>query len=466
MKKDFPKCSSSSSIRAAVDVMEKMNVDYMPVEEEGKIKGVVTSRELAGYPSSRLILDCAIQPVATISAETLVDEALGVLEKRKVVFLMVLDKKGTPVGVINREVVVSSLCEQLKRVDKEKEEYITGRKRVEEMLRESEAFKSALFEYNPIETIVVDSEGRVTDFNLAKKHSGNKLPKIGNVMYKDYAGKHEIGMHAELMKCIRAGKPREFPEQKYGNKFLSITTAPFPHGAIITSQDITDRRRGEEILKSSRERLRRLSAHLRSVREEERMRIASRIHDELGQALTALKMDASWLSKKFSREQKPLREKTKLMLALVDTMVKTVQGISTELRPSVLDHLGLSAAIESEIEEFKKRVEIKVETKVDKEMVVDKERSITIFRICQELLTNIARHANATRVRVNLRENLRKLVLEVKDNGRGIREKEISDHRSFGLTEIQERALSWGGKVKIKGIPGKGTTVTVSIPND
>ncbi|MBU0479296.1 hypothetical protein KKC91_12130 [bacterium] len=116
---------------------------------------------------------------------------------------------------------------------------ITDRKKAEKALQENKEFNRVLFDYNPIETIVVDREGRIIDFNLAKKNSGDRLPNIGDGMYKDYAAHYEIDMYAELMKCIKTGKGREFHEQKYKNRFLSITIAPFPKGAIITSLDIT-----------------------------------------------------------------------------------------------------------------------------------------------------------------------------------------------------------------------------------
>jgi PAS domain S-box-containing protein len=122
------------------------------------------------------------------------------------------------------------------------------RKRAEEELRERELFNFALFEYNPIQTVAVDLEGKVTGFNLAKKRSGDRLPNIGDVMYKDYAGMHKIDMYAELIKCIRSGEKKEFREQKYGDKVLSITISPFPKGAVIISEDITERKQAEKAL--------------------------------------------------------------------------------------------------------------------------------------------------------------------------------------------------------------------------
>jgi PAS domain S-box-containing protein len=136
---------------------------------------------------------------------------------------------------------------------------ITERKQAEEELIEREAFNFALFEYNPIQTVVVDLEGKVTGFNLAKKRSGDRLPNIGDAMYKDYAGGHETDMYGELMNCIRSGEEKEFPEEKYGDKVLSITISPFPKGAVIISQDITERKRAEEVVRRSEEEAKRLA---------------------------------------------------------------------------------------------------------------------------------------------------------------------------------------------------------------
>ena len=229
--------------------------------------------------------------------------------------------------------------------------------------------------------------------------------------------------------------------------------------------DITDRKEAEERLRTSREQLRSLSAYLESVREEERKNMAREIHDELGQTLTALKIDLSWLTKRSSNEQELVLEKTKSMSNLVDTAIQTVQRISAELRPGILDDLGLAAALEWQAGEFEKLTEIKCEFSSNpRDIVLDQDRSVAIFRIFQEMLTNVARHANATKVKTTLKEEAGKIVLRVRDNGKGIEKKQISNTEAFGLIGMRERARFLGGEVKISGTPGKGTTVVVSIP--
>jgi len=237
-----------------------------------------------------------------------------------------------------------------------------------------------------------------------------------------------------------------------------------PIRMVGTVQDITERKIQEEKLRNSREQLRNLSAHLHTVREQERTSIAREIHDELGQSLTALKMDISWLSNKY-RDNELLLDKTRTMIKLIDSTIRTVKRISSELRPVVLDDLGLVAAIEWQAEEFQKRTGIECELHFHPEDVsLDRAVSTTIFRIFQEALTNVIRHAEATKVWVSLKKEDGKMVLSVQDNGKGITEKQKNDPRSFGLIGIRERVISLGGMADIKGVRNRGTALTIAIP--
>lgn len=232
-------------------------------------------------------------------------------------------------------------------------------------------------------------------------------------------------------------------------------------------RDVTIRKQAEEELKNSREQLRNLSAHLQSVREKERMYIAREIHDELGQTLTALKMDLVWLKNRLPGDQVPLNDKMRSMVELVDKTGETVQRISAELRPGLLDDLGLAAAIEWQTEEFQKRTGIPCEVSLDPEdFIANQDISTAIFRIFQETLTNIVRHADASSVNVMLHEKDDEITLEVSDNGRGITEEQVSHSQSFGIIGIRERVNLLRGSVAISGNPNKGTTVTVRIPYD
>ncbi|OGG02968.1 MAG: hypothetical protein A3F83_05955 [Candidatus Glassbacteria bacterium RIFCSPLOWO2_12_FULL_58_11] len=232
-------------------------------------------------------------------------------------------------------------------------------------------------------------------------------------------------------------------------------------------EDITDRKRMENELKKSREQLRDLAFHLQTILEKERRDIAREIHDELGQALTALQLDIHSLKKKLPEDDTILNGKADSMLSLIDITNRSVQRISTHLRPALLDDLGLTAAIEWQFEEFEKRTGLQCDLELyGDDSALEEELSTAIFRIFQEALTNIVRHSGATRVSVRLRLENGGLLLEVKDNGRGITKIQASAPGSFGLIGMQERLYPWGGEVEISGIPDKGTTVRVSVSLD
>jgi len=245
-----------------------------------------------------------------------------------------------------------------------------------------------------------------------------------------------------------------------------LDAARRPIRMIGTGQDITERKRIETELKNSREQLRALSAHLQSVREQERTSIAREIHDELGQALTGLKMDLSWLQKNLGQERKVLSKKLRTMSKLMDETVQTGRRISAELRPGALDDLGLAAAIEWQLQEFQTRTGIrcKLNSEVGEELDLGPDGSTAMFRIFQETLTNVARHAHASRVAVTLTQPEGSLLLRVRDNGRGITSTEIAHPQSFGLIGMQERIHLLAGEISIEGAPGKGTMVTVKVP--
>jgi PAS domain S-box-containing protein len=241
-------------------------------------------------------------------------------------------------------------------------------------------------------------------------------------------------------------------------------------GSVLVFRDVTERRQGEANLKNSREQLRSLAAHLERVREDERTRIAREVHDELGQLLTGLKMDLAWIEKRLpaineEAIRQPLSNKTTSMLGLLDQMVKTVRKISAELRPGVLDDLGLLPAMEWQARDWQVRtgIECIVDSNVSED-AVPPDRGTALFRIFQETLTNVARHAQATRVRARLSLEKGWLAMEINDNGRGITEEEQRYTKSFGLIGMKERAIMLGGQVRIQGAAGQGTSVQVRIP--
>jgi signal transduction histidine kinase len=233
----------------------------------------------------------------------------------------------------------------------------------------------------------------------------------------------------------------------------------------ILSAELAERAMTEQRLRSSEENLRALAAHLQSVREEERIHIAREIHDELGQALTGLKFDIGKLAKTACRDDPETAEKITGLSHNLDRIINSVRRIASGLRPEVLDEIGLSAAIEWQAREFQRRTGVRCTVEIEPGFAdPDKERSTALFRIFQELLTNVARHANATRVSARLADG-NGLSLVVEDNGRGVRSEELEGNKSLGFLGLKERVLAFGGSIDVRGEEGKGTKVSVLIPN-
>jgi signal transduction histidine kinase len=229
---------------------------------------------------------------------------------------------------------------------------------------------------------------------------------------------------------------------------------------LFQAVDITERKDAEKALREHQELLRELSAHHDSVREEERARIAREIHDEMGQALTALKMDLSVMGVESRKDAPRVRE----LKGRVDDMIQTVRDVATALRPAALD-LGILPAIEWLVDEFQKRNGIPCQVKVeDGDIDMAEDRSIVLFRILQESLTNISRHAKARNVAISLRRDTTHVRLDVKDDGLGFDADAAGKKKTFGLLGMRERVIMLHGNLSITSVPGEGTQVSVSIP--
>jgi PAS domain S-box-containing protein len=354
---------------------------------------------------------------------------------------------------------------------------VTARRRAEEKVRAVNVELTQIFETAADGMRLVDR-----DFNVLRANetfsslSGlSKSDIIGKKCYEVFSGPLCNTPACPMIRILDKETCVESDVEKLrkdGTKVPCILTAtPFrsPDGDLIgiveDFRDISHRKKFEEQLMDSRERLRELTFHLQTVREEERTHIAREIHDELGQALTALKMDLHWLDNRLAGKEKLLSDKAKSMSDLVEATVQSVKRISSELRPSLLDDFGLSAAMEWQTEDFENRTGIQCEMVSDPEdIVLDKNCSIAVFRIFQETLTNIVRHSKARKVRINLKKTANMVVLEVHDDGIGITEDRMRDPKSFGLVGMRERAYVLGGHFSVSGNPGNGTTVKVSIP--
>jgi PAS domain S-box-containing protein len=269
------------------------------------------------------------------------------------------------------------------------------------------------------------------------------------------------------------GEWADFKTRVKDGRIIDTTwaTVQLSDGTVIgIGRDITESKRAEEVLRTTSEQLRALSASLQTAREEEGARIARELHDELGSALTSLKWDLEEIVKLCSgkgnqKDFSILRKKIEDMMWLVDATINTVRRISSELRPVILDDLGLVAAIEWQAQQFEARTGINCQFDSFVENIdLSRQQATAIFRIFQEALTNILRHAQATRVSIMIDEEEGELVLEVKDNGRGIAEDERKSSQSFGLIGMQERAHLVGGRLEITGVTGKGTVLTIRVP--
>jgi signal transduction histidine kinase len=234
---------------------------------------------------------------------------------------------------------------------------------------------------------------------------------------------------------------------------------------VGVAEDITERKQIEHERQHSLEQLRALAASLQTVREEERTKVAREIHDELGQSLTAVKLEVFALLKRVDPDGAYVKEADSI-LKLIDDSVHAVRRISTELRPGVLDDLGLQAAIEWAAEEFETRTGINCKLSLpESDVCIDRDRTTAIFRILQETLTNVARHAQASRVEIRMLMENESILMEVSDNGTGFdarKPHQIGD--ALGILGMRERALLAGGELQIHSTPRVGTLVRVRMP--
>lgn len=284
----------------------------------------------------------------------------------------------------------------------------------------------------------------------------------------------KIGLLPQLLSVIKTGKPLIINELNcgiFGAKCINLKAFNLDNdlGMIIT--DITNIKLNRENFLASQAILRNLTLHLQSLREEEGRRIARQLHDEMAPVLTALKMDLSWMSERIPDETSNIpvsKNKIKSMIGIIDTTIETVQKICEELRPALLDDLGLLPAIEWSIQEFQSRsdIDFHFDSRINNLDLLDPSCALCLFRIAQEGLTNIVRHADATKVIIILQKRPRSKLIEliIKDNGRGINKEEVQSPHSFGLIGMRERIMPFGGNLRISGIKGKGTALSVTLP--
>jgi PAS domain S-box-containing protein len=271
----------------------------------------------------------------------------------------------------------------------------------------------------------------------------------------------------ELEQAARDGRVEDegWRVRKDGSRYWAnviITALRGPDGRLRgfskIARDLTEQRQ-------MREQLRILAARMESTREQEATRIAHQIHDELGQAMTGLKLDIELAKRQYAADDPVLAGRFDAIIESVRAIMTTIRNIATELRPVVLDQLGLPAAIEWLAKEFESRSRTRFQIDFPMRSVrMSEERKTAAFRILREVLINIVRHADAANVRITAQVQEGRVIFEVADDGRGITEAEITDYKSFGLMAMRHRASMVGGEVHVRPREGGGTIVTVTMP--
>src|SRR6266508_1185421 len=331
---------------------------------------------------------------------------------------------------------------------------ITKRHAAEGALQDVEARVASIVESAMDAVITVDEKQRVVMFNAAAE-----------AMFGCPRGQ-AIGAPLAwfIPERIRAGLRSGGGEFPIDASISQITEGGKKFYTVIL-RDVTERVQAEEALRRSQAELHELASATNSVREQEKSRIARELHDELGQALTALKLDVAWLSERLPAGDAAIAEKLKAMQAMIDGTVAATRRISSDLRPLILDDLGLVPAAEWLVQEFTQRSGIPCELHVGSpELELKDPHATAVFRILQESLTNVARHAKAQRVEVALGRADGTVTLNVRDNGRGFSLDDPRRPNAFGLMGLRERVYLLGGEVRIESEPGRGTSIAVQIP--
>lgn len=342
---------------------------------------------------------------------------------------------------------------------------ITDRKRAEEELEN-------IFNLSPDMIGVFTTEGRLLKVNPSwKKVLGYTQKELLDLGWSKLVHPDDVDeTNTEVEKQLKGSSTANFINRykcKDGTHKTIEWQASFAVEGIVyaTGRDITERKKAEEQIEKSQKELKKLTAHLQTVREEERTLVAHELHDDIGQALSALKMDIYMLEKKLPKDQKDISGRIKDINDLLDKTVQTTRKIYSELRPALLEHFSIKEVIEDHLNTFKELTGISGESEIDQEVTeLDEKYSIALFRIVQEALNNIKWHSQAKTVKIRLKKKKNQIELIIKDNGVGIKEDDLTKPNAFGTMGMKERAEFLGGSIEFKGLPEKGTTVTVKIP--
>ncbi len=338
------------------------------------------------------------------------------------------------------------------------------------MIRNEEKYRS-LIEQAVDAIALYDAKGRILDVNTgAANLLGYTKEELMKMTLSDVLTKEELKTNPVRYDVLKKGestvKQRNMRRKNGSIVQTEVRSQQLPDGRFLSViRDLSERIKAEQELNASYAAIRKLTGYLQDIREEERTHIAREIHDELGQQLTVLKMDVSWVLKKMNKEDKDIERKIRGLLEMLDSTVRSVRRISSQLRPSVLDDLGLVAAMEWHLKEFEQRSGIFTVLKAPESAKQMPDTVKTgLFRIFQESLTNVARHAEAKKVEVNLQYSGKQLILSIADDGKGFDRRMADTKRTLGILGMKERTVMMGGSYEIESIPGRGTTVLVTIP--
>jgi PAS domain S-box-containing protein len=348
-------------------------------------------------------------------------------------------------------------------------------KRVVDQLLASEKKYKLLFGHNPLPMwMITMPDMNIADVNdAAVHHYGYARNEFLKLNLRDIHPQSDVNAFLGYMKERPSGYHNAGIWRQYKKNRNIIFVEIYAYSMqlegrdvrLVLSHDITQKIEAEKKLKQSLGQIRMLTGHLQEVREQERKNIARDIHDELGQQLTILKMDVAWIIKKLQDPDEILKGQLKGLLDTIDGTMRSVRRMCSELRPALLDDLGLIAAMEWHAREFEKNTGIAVELALPAEsLMLVPEIKTGLFRIFQESLTNIARHAQAGHINVSLQEKDNTLVLNIGDDGKGFDTALLNEKRTLGILGMEERSLMMGGKYVIESEPGKGTTVKVTVP--
>jgi len=357
---------------------------------------------------------------------------------------------------------------------------ITERKKAERELRKSE--KQLLLIYNNSTTgmwlVNVEGAGKFrfqtinAAFSIITRQKKEEV--VGHLLEEVVPSGSIEDLRAKYTEAVQTKQVVSFfttIQYESGEITVEIKIIPIlnEEGKVVqllgTGDNMTEQRKARHELMQMNAQLRELASHLQTIREDERTRIAREIHDELGQQLTVLKLDLSWLNKKLHSQTEDIENRLSGALKVVDTTMNTVRRIASDLRPSILDDLGLSDAMEWQGKQFTERTGVNVKYRYSgRKSKIPSNVSVGIFRIFQESLTNVARHAKATAVNCLVEDTGDMLRLTITDNGTGFDLNAIGERKTLGLLGMKERALMLNGKYTVSSEPGKGAVVSVTVP--